>query len=62
MLRAASYLFSRNRLSPASMPVARITSSSEYRSVPETTMWSTRKNSVSAAATAPQITSTDSSL
>ena len=62
MLRAASYLLSRYRLSPMSMPEAAITSSSVYRSIPVTSMRSTRKNSVSAATTAPQITSTDSSL
>ena len=62
MLRAASYLFSRKRLSPSWMPLAPITSSSVYRSVPVTRMVSTRKNSVSAVTTAPQITSTDSSL
>ena len=44
------------------MPLAPITSSSVYRSVPVTRMVSTRKNSVSAVTTAPQITSTDSSL
>ncbi len=62
MLRAASYLFSRKRLSPSWIPLASITSFSVYRSVPVTSMVSTRKNSVRAITTAAQITSTDSSL
>ena len=62
MLLATVYLFSRNKLSSCSTPVAAMTSASVYRSWPVTTMVPTRKNSVSAAMMAPQMTSMDSTL